>query len=127
MPTSDNCHGGRLAAERDDCYVAPLNKTVDPSSIADGAEARLALAGLGCPNCAARVRNALLALDGVIAVDVSLESQRAVAIYDPTRTIPDQLVEAVHRSGAASRHAYRAAIVGVRSLADTLAHSHGPA
>jgi len=126
MPTSGNCHGGMHAAERDGCYVAPLAKTVDPSNIADGAEARLVLAGLGCPNCAARVRNALLALDGVIAVDVSLESQRAVVIYDPTRTLPDQLVEAVHRSGATSHHAYRASIVEVRSLAATLAHTRGP-
>jgi len=127
MPISNNCHGGSRTAERDDCYVAPLDKAVDPGHIADGAEARLLLAGLGCPNCAARVRNAILALDGVIAVDVSLEPQRAVAIYDPTRTLPDHLVEAVHRAGAASHHAYRAEIVEVRSFTATLAHTHGNA
>ncbi len=98
MPTSDNCHGGGPTAERDDCYVAPLDKAIDPGPIADGAEARLHLAGLGCTNCVTRVRNALLAVDGVIAVDVSLQPQRAVAIYDPSRTLPDLLIEAVLRS-----------------------------
>jgi|ThiBiot_300_plan_2_1041538.scaffolds.fasta_scaffold00600_6 copper chaperone CopZ len=127
MPTSDNCHGGGPTAERDDCYVAPLDKAIDPGPIADGAEARLHLAGLGCTNCVTRVRNALLAVDGVIAVDVSLQPQRAVAIYDPSRTLPDLLIEAVLRSGAASHHAYRAAIVEVRSLAPTVAHTDGRA
>lgn len=96
-----------------DCYVAPISKAYDPERLTGRAVARLGLAGLGCPNCAARVHNALLSLDGVIEADVSLSPQRAVVTFDPGRTLPEQLAEAVYWAGAASRHRYHAEILAI--------------
>lgn len=106
-----------------DCYVAPISKDYDPERLTGRAVARLGLAGLGCPNCAARVHNALLALDGVIDADVGLSPQRAVVTFDPGRTLPEQLTEAVYWAGAASRHRYHAEILGIESH-DAPAASH---
>lgn len=113
--------------EHDNCYVAPLSKTVDPERIAERAQAHLTLAGLGCPNCATRVRNALLALDGVIAAEVGLEPQHAVVAFDPTRTRLEQLTEAVAWAGAASRHAYTAEMVRLEHPDTHDAKAHGVA
>lgn len=98
------------------CYVAPVHKETDPQRIRGRAFARLALSGLGCPNCAARVRNALLSLDGVIEADVTLAPQQATVTFDPTQADPDQLTAAVHWAGIASRHRYRSVIVVVAGL-----------
>ncbi len=116
MPSPDDsaCHAAE--SERNDCYVAPIEKTTDPSRIGGRALAHLALSGLGCANCVTRVRNALLAVEGVLDADVALEPQRAQVGYDPTRTYPEHLAEAVFWAGAASTHPYRAEITLVRTL-----------
>lgn len=108
------CHPAE--GKRDRCYVAPLDKPPDPTRIGGRALARLALSGLGCPNCVTRVRNALIALEGVLDAEVTLEPQRAAVTYDPTRTYPEHLAEAVFWAGATSRHPYRAEITLVQSL-----------
>lgn len=98
-----------------ECYVARISKDYDPERLTDRLIAHLSLAGLGCPNCATRVHNGLLALDGVIDANVGLSPQRAVVTFDPGRTLPEQLTEAVHWAGAASRHRYHAEILGIES------------
>jgi len=105
------------------CYVAPVHKETDPERIRGRALARFALSGLGCSNCAARVRNALLSLDGVIAADVTLAPQQARVTFDPTQADPDQLTAAVHWAGIASRHRYSSAIVDVAELSTSPATS----
>src|SRR3990172_10717518 len=74
-------------------------------------EARLLIEGMGCPNCAARVHNALLSLTGVGAADVWLEPPAAVVRYDPDRVTVSQMLLAVWNAGVASHHQYHATAV----------------
>ncbi|MEI8266192.1 MAG: cation-translocating P-type ATPase [Betaproteobacteria bacterium] len=57
------------------------------------------LSGMHCAACAGIIENALAALDGVHEVRVSASAQRATVHWDPTRTRPSRLVEAVQRAG----------------------------
>jgi len=57
------------------------------------------LSGMHCAACAGIIENALAALDGVHEVRVSASAQRATVHWDPTRTRPSRVVEAVRRAG----------------------------
>jgi hypothetical protein len=50
----------------DNCHVDPVQKTPTVEERQKVQTILLIVRGMGCPNCAARVRNSLLALNGVI-------------------------------------------------------------
>lgn len=101
----------------DDCHLAPVAAAAAPQVGGTPALLSLDVTGLGCPACAARVRNALVAVRGVIGAEVRLESGRGSVVYDPRRAYPLRLLEAIEHEGRRSRHAYRATVTGVRLLA----------
>lgn len=72
-------------------------------------EARLAIEGMGCRNCVARVYNALVSLAGVGAAEVWLDPPIAIVRYDPGRVTVSQMLLAVWNAGVAGHHQYRAA------------------
>lgn len=47
------------------CHVDPVEHRASSTEKNDAEITRLGLAGLGCPNCANRVRNSLLGVSGV--------------------------------------------------------------
>ena len=55
--------------------------------------------GMGCAACVARVENTLKACEGVTGVSVSLASNTAQVDYDPERTTPAALQQAVRDAG----------------------------
>ena len=55
--------------------------------------------GMGCAACVARVENTLKACEGVSGVSVSLASNTAQVDYDPDRTTPAALQQAVRDAG----------------------------
>lgn len=55
--------------------------------------------GMGCAACVARVENTLKACQGVSGVSVSLASNTAQVDYDPDRTTPAALQQAVRSAG----------------------------
>ncbi len=63
------------------------------------ADSTLRLSGMYCAACAGIIEQALCAVDGVSAATVSAAGQRAAVRWDPQRTKPSQLVEAVRRAG----------------------------
>jgi len=67
--------------------------------------------GMGCPNCALRVRNSLLGLDGVLDAQVNLERGLAQVLFDPARLQAEQLPEAVAAAGNDSHHHYSAQVL----------------
>ncbi|WP_299432602.1 heavy-metal-associated domain-containing protein [uncultured Meiothermus sp.] len=93
-------------------------KPFDPEAVRRGSTARLAVRGVGCANCEARVHNALLALDAVSLVKVFRWEQTVLVAYDAARLTPPQLAAAV-RSSAPS-HCYEAEVTGVRPAEETL-------
>ena len=58
----------------------------------------LGVTGMTCTSCSSRVQRKLNKLDGVDAT-VNYSTETAAVDYDPTRTTPEQLVEAVRAAG----------------------------
>lgn len=96
----------------ENCYVEPIYKnTVNDEELRKADNALLAIWGMGCPNCATRVRNSLLALEGVYGVDVYLNMALAEVRYNGKKVSTEMLVNAVSRAGNDGRHEYRAKLI----------------
>ncbi|MBI3738882.1 MAG: heavy-metal-associated domain-containing protein [Chloroflexi bacterium] len=95
----------------ENCHVEPINKTATADQIRKADSALLAVWGMGCENCVTRVRNSLLALEGVFAADVYLNMAMAEVSFDSQKVSAQMLVEAVSRAGNDGRHEYRAELV----------------
>lgn len=95
-------------SDRDACHVEPAAKQATPAEQSQVDRVVLAVGGMGCPNCAARVRNSLLKVYGVVEADVLHPHGVAQVFFNPTLTQVDQLIEAVSRAGGDGRHEYRA-------------------
>jgi copper chaperone CopZ len=92
----------------DQCHVEPLKKTATLEEIQSTAIIMLAVQGMGCTNCAARVQNSLLQINGVIAAIVDHGYGLAQVVYNPDMTDQEALIYAVARAGGDGRHEYRA-------------------
>jgi hypothetical protein len=53
-----------------DCQVEPINKIPNHEEIQNIKEVFMTVLGMGCPNCATRVRNGLVSLRGVVDAQV---------------------------------------------------------
>ncbi len=107
-------------SEKDNCHVEPMEKPLDEAALVSAQAVYLAVSGMGCPNCAARVRNGLLSIDGVLLADVNLGMNIAAAAYDPERVTPEDLTQAVTDAGNDGRHHYVAEVVKVLPAKDAL-------
>jgi Cu2+-exporting ATPase len=63
------------------------------------ADSTLRLSGMYCAACAGTIEQALHSVDGVQQATVSAAGQRAAVRWDPQRTRPSLLVEAIRRAG----------------------------
>lgn len=96
----------------ENCYVEPIYKDVVSADQLQKADtATLVVWGMGCENCATRVHNSLLSLDGVYGVDVYLNMALAEVIYDRKKISTNDLISAVSRAGNNSRHEYHARLI----------------
>lgn len=101
-------------------YLAQSHKPLDLKAVATGSTARLAVRGIGCVNCAARVHNALLALEGVSLVKVFRWEGVALVAFDPARLAPDRLAAAVRSATSGAGRCYEAEVTEVRPAQETL-------
>lgn len=60
---------------------------------------RLNITGMACGGCANTVRQALLALEGVSAAEVSHVEAGASILFDPHKLTPEQITAAVSAAG----------------------------
>ncbi len=84
-------------------------RLIEPKSAPHGrvtAGIRLVIAGMGCPNCATRVRNALVSVDGVAEAHVNLVPSVSRVLYDGERVTTEQLIAAVAGAGQGTHHEY---------------------
>ncbi|MFH1186504.1 MAG: heavy-metal-associated domain-containing protein [Chloroflexota bacterium] len=93
------------------CRVDPFHKPASAKQIRAAERALLAIGGMGCASCAMRVRNSLISMEGVYAVDVLLNLALAEVLYDSTRVSADALKDAVRRAGDDGRHEYHAEMI----------------
>lgn len=95
-----------------ECQVDPVERDpVDPESLERREYLWLAVSDMGCPNCAHRVRNALLSVPGVLDAKIHLLAGLATVAHEETRVTTEQLIVAVERAGLGTRHDYRAEVV----------------
>ena len=92
----------------ENCHVEPLQKTATAEEQQTTTSALLAVWGMGCPNCAARVRNSLISLKGVVDAEVDHTIGMAEVVFNPSLTAIPALIEAVARAGGDGRHEYHA-------------------
>ena len=93
------------------CQVQPIQKPVDGAALHHSAVAVLQVSGMGCGNCAHRVRNSLLGLQGVLAARVDLAEGLVRVNFTSAHTDLQQMLDAVAGAGNDGRHEYRAALV----------------
>ncbi len=93
------------------CHVELIHKPFDQKDLSDISKASLLVRGMGCTNCAIRVRNAILQLNGVNWVDVDLETGRTLVAYDATKISPEQFIPAVTVADPQGRHTYLAELI----------------
>ncbi len=96
----------------ENCHVDPIQKTATAEEQQNVTTARLAVWGMGCPNCAARVRNSLISLAGVVDAYVDHNAGLAQVSFNPNFTNVRALIDAVARAGGDGRHEYRAQLWG---------------
>ena len=95
----------------EDCHVEPLEKAVTLQQIQAASRAILSIGGMGCPNCAMRVHNSLVAVNGVYRADVYLKIGLAEVYYDRNKVSADVLTQVVQHAGTAVRHDYHALVI----------------
>jgi copper chaperone len=97
--------------DHDNCHVDITEKTFEGDLPAGLSQAQLQVGGMGCPNCAARVHNALLGLDGVFKAQVDLEQAMAEVLYDSQQVAPQALMLAIELIGKQTNHNYQAQLL----------------
>jgi copper chaperone CopZ len=93
--------------------VDPIEKSVPAEMLKKANIALLAITGMGCQNCATRVRNGLLSIEGVYEVDMFLNMAMAEVQFDSQKVSSRMLVNAVSGAGNDGRHEYRAQLVSI--------------
>lgn len=92
----------------ENCYVEPAHKKVTVEEYQNPRMAWLVISGMGCPNCAGRVRNSLIALYGVTEAIVDHIDGVAEVSFNPRLVSPEALIDAVAGAGNDGRHSYAA-------------------
>lgn len=95
----------------DNCYVEPVQKIITEEERQKVEMALLTVWGMGCPNCAARVRNSLLSLNGVVSADVDQIAGTARVYYNSDLVRVQTLITAVAHAGNDGRHEYGARLL----------------
>ncbi len=95
----------------ENCHVDPIDKKATASELSQVKIGLLAVQGMGCPNCAARVRNGLVRQTGVIDARVDHELGMAQVAYNPGLVTIQDLIQAVINAGNDGRHEYRAELI----------------
>ena len=92
----------------ENCHVEPITKRPSLDEIQSVEVAFLNVWGMGCQNCANRVRNSLVSLKGVLDARVDHNIDKAQVAYNPNLATGDDLIAAVESAGGDGRHEYGA-------------------
>jgi copper chaperone CopZ len=98
------------------CYVEPIQKEATQEERQNLETVGLAVWGMGCPNCAARVRNSLLALTGVVEADVDQRTGYAFVEYSPSLVSVASMLEVITQAGNDGHHRYVAMLLKEATL-----------
>jgi copper chaperone CopZ len=102
------------------CHVEPVLKVLTSDERMNLTTVSFAVWGMGCPNCATRVRNGLVALTGVVEADVDHTTGFAFVEYSKDLVSMPDLLQAVAQAGDNNRHKYVGMYLGVVSQQEML-------
>lgn len=102
------------------CHVEPLQKIITSDERMNLTTVGLAVWGMGCSNCATRVRNGLLALAGVVGADVDHTTGFAFIEYSQDLVSLPDLLLAIAQAGGDTRHKYAGMYLSFVSQQETL-------
>lgn len=92
------------------CHVEPISRQPQPVELEALTDTVLFISGMGCPNCAMRVHNALVGVSGVIEAHVDHLANRALVRHNPELVPAEDLLPLVAAAGDDGRHRYRATL-----------------
>ncbi len=102
-------------SEMENCHVEPAVKRATPLERAQLTDGHLVIRGMGCPNCATRVRNSLLSLEGVADAIIDHNNGVGRVFYNPTVVTNDDLESAVSAAGGDGHHEYSGKLAAAES------------
>jgi Cu+-exporting ATPase len=85
-----------------DSIIESIEKAGYGASLKDDAESGhidLAISGMSCAMCSARIEKAVKALDDNIQIDINLSTNRARVVYDAANVKSQQIIKAVRSAG----------------------------
>ena len=95
----------------DHCHVEPIQKMTTADEQKNTELALLSISGMGCSNCANRVRNSLLSVYGVVDAYVDHTAGIAQVSFNPNLGTYEELISAVIHAGSDGRHVYQARLL----------------
>jgi copper chaperone CopZ len=95
----------------DPCEIKAIHKTLVDEEKRISQITYLAISGLNCPNCAIRVRNALLNVYGVTDAIIDHIDGLGEVTYNPNLLERERLFEIVSKAGGDGIHSYKAKII----------------
>ncbi len=96
---------------KDPCQITPVQKSISEEEKLTTQVTYLAISGLNCPNCALRVKNALLNKFGVIDALIDHADGLGEVIFNPDIIHRSDLVNIVSNAGNDGTHSYSAIII----------------
>jgi copper chaperone CopZ len=103
---------------KDNCHVDPIQKNASSEEREPVCSALLSVWGMGCPNCAMRIHNGLVKLEGVVDAYVDHHAGIAQVAFNPKMIAVSALVDAVAGAGNDGRHGYQAVLMALRDRDD---------
>ena len=94
----------------DPCDIKAIRKTPVHEEKQISQVTFLAISGLNCPNCAIRVRNALLNVYGITDAIIDHTDGLGEVTYNPNLLERERLSEIVSKAGGDGIHSYKAKI-----------------
>lgn len=92
------------------CNVPRLEPDEAPGDESLRGGLRLAISGMGCVNCANRIHNALITMDGVGQAHIDHRTGQGAVFYNPDRLSADKILARIAFAGGTSGHRYRAEV-----------------
>ena len=95
----------------DPCNIKPVQRIISEEENHKQQHAYLSISGLNCPNCATRVRNALINSIGVTDTIIDHADGLGEVTFNPDLIRPANFVEIVSKAGGDGVHSYSAMLI----------------
>jgi len=93
------------------CQIEPLSRVAKTMDVSSREVAIFAVLGMGCPNCATRIENKLVAAQGVLDAHFDYLADMGVVVFNPEIVTTKVLAEIVDQAGDGTRHEYAAVLI----------------